>query len=273
MTRTRTVFRPRGVGWLVVVAGALVLALSAPGLVGSASAAACSTSTGAGNCTINASLTVTAGTLTVESSPNLYWSLVQTGYDQWGSGSATALTSCSASGATTSCSSGTKPALLVLDATGSGAGWALSDYLSANTLPSGYVLKFNGAGSATIGDSTASPIGTDPFSATTPGNICDYGSSCTVAAPAATCSHAPLGFSSCPTYAVTMGGTSTAAQVDLYSAAAGSGSGAICFASGTATATGCSGATPSAFYNLGVKGNSAAGSTGATINMAVNSGP
>ena len=128
-------------------------------------------------------------------------------------------------------------------------------------------------GAPTIGNSTASPIGINPFSATTPANSCDYGSGCTVATPAATCSHVPLGFSSCPTYAVTMGGTSTAAQVDLYSAAVGSGLGAICFASGTATATGCTGATPSAFYNLGVKGNSPPGSSGATINMAVNSGP
>lgn len=273
MTRACRLWRAARPMWLAVAAGVLLFAVSAGGFTSSASAAACATSTGAPNCTITASLTVTAGTLALESSPNLYWSLVQTGYDQWASGSATALSSCSASGATTTCSSGTKPTLLVLDATGSGAGWAVSEYLSGNTLPAGYVLKFNGAGSATVGNSTASPIGTDPFSATTPPNVCDYGSSCTVATAAAACSHAPLGFSSCPAYAVTMGGSGAAAQVDLYSAAAGSGLGAVCFASGSASATGCAGTTPAAFYNLGIKGNSAPGSSGATINMAVNSGP
>src|SRR5947209_173725 len=48
---------------------ALAAFCGAPGLVGSASAAACSTSTGAAGCTINANLTVTAGTLTLEASP------------------------------------------------------------------------------------------------------------------------------------------------------------------------------------------------------------
>lgn len=244
-----------------------------PGIVGSASAAACSTSTGAANCTINANLTVTAGTLTLEASPNLYWGMVQTGYDQWASGSASALSGCAASGAVTTCSGGTKPVLLVLDATGAGSGWAVSEYLSANTLPSGYVLRFNGAGSATIGNSTASPIATDPFAGTTPSNICDFGSGCTVATAASTCSHAPLGFSSCPTYAATLGGTNATTQVDLYSAAANTGLGAVCFGSGAATGTGCAGATPTDFFNLGIKGNAAAGSTAATINMAVNSGP
>ena len=257
----------------LVMIGAFAALCLAPGIVSSASAAACSTSTGAANCTINANLTVTAGTLTLEASPNLYWGVVQTGYDQWASGSATALSSCTASGATTTCSGGTKPVLLVLDATGSGSGWALSEYLSSNTLPTGYVLRFNGAGSATLGNSTASPVATDPFAGTTPSNICDYGSGCTAATAASTCSHAPLGFSSCPTYAVTMGGTNATTQVDLYSAAANTGLGAVCFASGSASGTGCSGATPTDFYNLGVKGNSPAGSTSATINMAVNSGP
>src|SRR5262249_34309789 len=108
---------------LGLIAATVVLGLWSPGLVGSASGAACSTSTGGGSCTINASLTVTAGTLTLESSPNLYWAIVQTGYDQWASASATSLSSCSASGTVTTCSGGTKPTLLVLDGTGSASGW------------------------------------------------------------------------------------------------------------------------------------------------------
>jgi hypothetical protein len=238
-----------------------------------ASAAACSTSTGASSCAITANLTVTAGTLALETSPSLYWSFVGTSYDQWASGSATALTGCTASGASTHCSGGTSPVLMVLDATGSSPGWAVSEYLSANTLPSGTVLHFNGAGSSTMGWSQASPVGTDPFAATTPAMICDYASTCTSATAATTCSHAGLGFSSCPSYAVTMGGSGAANQVDLFSANAGTGMGANCFASGTATAMGCTSATPTAFLNMGVKGNATAGSSSATINMAVNSGP
>jgi hypothetical protein len=249
------------------------LALTAPGFVGRAAAAACSTSTGASSCTVTANLTVTAGTLTLESSPNLYWNLVNTGYDQWASGSGSALSSCSASGAVTHCSGGTSPQLLVLDGTGSSSGWAVSEYLSANTLPSGAVLHFNGGGSSTMGWSQASPVGTDPFATSTPTVVCDYASTCTTASAASTCSHAGLGFSTCPSYAVTMGGTSAANQVDLYSAAANSGMGANCFASGTATATGCTGTTGTGFFNLGIRGNTPAGSSSATINMAVNSGP
>jgi len=238
-----------------------------------ASASACSTSTGASSCTVTANLTVTAGTLALESSPSLYWDFVSTGYDQWASASGASLTSCAVSGTATHCSSGAAPTLEVLDATGSSAGWAVSEYLTANTLPAGYVLHFNGAGSATYGFSQVSPISTDPFAGATPANVCDFASTCTAATPASTCSHAPLGFSTCPTYPVTLGGTSATTQVDLYSAAAASGMGAICFATGSATGTGCTGATPDAFYNLGVKGNSPAATTSATINMAANSGP
>jgi len=238
-----------------------------------ASAAPCSTSTGAASCTVSASVTVTAGTLTLEASPNLYWSFVGTGYDQWASGSATTLTGCIASGSGTDCSGGTAPKLLVLDGTGSGSGWAVSEYLSANTLPSGSVFHFNGAGSASMGDSQASPVSTDPFSATTPGNVCDYASTCTPATAASSCSHAGIGFSSCPAYAVTLGGSDATHQVDLYSAAAATGVGAVCFASGSAAATGCTGTTPTGFFNLGIKGSTAPGTTGTTINLAVNSGP
>jgi len=257
---------------------ALVLALvvvigSASWTASPAAAAPCSTSTGAASCTITANLTVTAGTLSLEASPSLYWAVVTTGYDQWSSGSSAALTSCAAVGSLTHCSSGAAPVVQVLDATGAGSGWAISEYLSANTMPTGYVLKFNGAGGATYGYTQVSPIATDPFSGTTPGNVCDYSSSCTAATAASSCSHAGLGFSTCPSYAVTLGGTNATTQVDLYSATAATGLGAVCFGSGTASATGCTGTTSSAFFNLGVRGSTAVGTYAATINMAVTSGP
>ena len=266
-------FIHRRTAYAVIATVASALAFAVAGPVASASAAACSTTTGAGTCTMTANLSVTAGTLSLESSPSLYWSFTSSGYDQWASASATSLSSCSASGSTTTCSGGSKPTLLVLDPTGSGSGWALSEYLSSNTLPAGSVLAFDGAGSATIGNSTASPIATDPFANSTPGTVCDYASTCTVATAASTCSHLGLGFTSCPVYAVTLGGTSATSQVDLYSAAASSGMGAICFASGTATVAGCTGTSPTDYYNLGIKGSTPSGSTAATINMAVTSGP
>jgi len=264
--------RSRALAGIAVVALCVAL-VTMVGDASQASAAACSTSTGATSCTISASLTVTAGTLSLESSPNLYWGLVQTGYDQWASASGATLSGCTAVGSLTHCTGGAAPTLEVLDATGTGSGWAISEYLSSNTLPSGYVLHFDGVGSSTYGYSQDSPIGTDPFSSSTPTNVCDYASSCTVATAATTCSHSALGFTTCPTYPVTVAGTSATAQVDLYSAAASSGLGAICFGSGTATAVGCTGTTPTAFYNLGIKGSAAAGTTSVTINMAVNSGP
>jgi len=267
--------RPRTCSRLFVVTASLAVAVLIACLGGAsrAAAAACSTSAGATSCSITGSLTLTAGTLALESSPNLYWDFVGTGYDQWASASAASLTGCAASGTATHCSSGAAPLLEVLDATGSGSGWAVSEYLSANTLPSGYALRFDGAGSSTYGYSQVSPIVTSPFAGTTPGNVCDYASSCTAATAAASCSHSALGFATCPAYSVTMGGTSATTQVDLYSATAATGLGAICFASGTPTATGCSGATADAYYNLGIKGTTAAGSTSVTTNMAVNSGP
>jgi hypothetical protein len=260
----------------LLVAAALGVVLSMGLVYGSsspASAAACSTTAGAASCTVTANLTVTAGTLTLESSPNLYWGIVQSGYDQWASASGSSLSGCAASGTVTHCTGGTAPQLEVIDGTGTASGWAVSEYLSSNTLPAGYVLAFNGSGSATYGYSQAAPIAADPFTGTTPANVCDYASTCSVATAATTCAHSGLGFTTCPTYPVTMGGSSATAQVDLYSAAASSGLGAICFATGTATAVNCTGTTPSAFYNLGIKGSTGAGTTSATINVAINSGP
>jgi len=251
---------------LMVVA---VLAAS----ITTASAAPCSAGTGASSCTVAASVTVTAGTLTVETSPNLYWTFVGTGYDQWASASASTLSGCAASGTGTTCTGGVAPKLMVLDASGSSSGWAVSEYLSGNTLPSGSVLHFNGAGSGTIGNSQASPIAADPFAGTTPGTVCDYASTCTPATAAGACAHNGIGFTTCPAYAVTVGGADATHQVDLYSATASTGMGAVCFASGSASGTGCTGTVSSAFYNLGIKGNTTVGTTGATINVVVNSGP
>src|SRR3954452_6509957 len=251
----------------VVVLGVLVLG-AAP-----ASAGPCSPTTGASSCTVSASVTVTAGTLTVEAPQNLYWSFVGTGYDQWASGSAGALSGCTASGAVTTCSGGTAPKLVVLDASGTSSGWAVSAYLTSNTLPTGSALSFNGSGSGTIGNSQAAPIASSPFSGATPATVCDYASTCTPASAAASCAHSLLGFTTCPSYAMAFGGADSSHQVDLYSAAANSGLGAVCFASGTATATGCTGTTSSSFFNMGIKGNTAASTTGATINVVVSSGP
>lgn len=258
----------RGMTTICAAALALVAVWAVP-----ASAAPCSTTTGANGCTVSASVTVTAGTLSVAASPNLYWSFVGTGYDQWASGSATALTGCTASGAATTCNGGTAPKLIVLDATGSSSGWAVSAYLSSSSLPPGSVLSFNGAGSGTIGNSQAAPIAGSPFAGSTPGTVCDYASTCTPAAAASSCAHAGLGFTTCPSYAVTFGGADATHQVDLYSAAPGSGLGAVCFGSGTATGTGCTGTASNSFFNLGIKSNSAASITGATVNLVVNSGP
>lgn len=268
---TRRAKWARRLGATIAVTGAAATLLVAGS--DSASAAPCSTSTGASNCSVTASVTVTAGTLTMLASPNLYWNFVGTGYDQWSSGSATALSGCVASGTGTACSGGTAPKLMVLDATGSGSGWAVSEYLSSNTLPSGSVLRFNGVGSASVGNSQAASISADPFSATTPGTVCDSGSTCTAAVAASSCAHVGIGFSTCPAYPVTLGGADSTHQVDLFSAAAASGSGAVCFASGSASGTGCAGTTSSAFFNLGIKGVTSPATTGATINLAVNSGP
>ncbi len=257
----------------------LVIALSVPAIAlagpfGQASAAACSTSSGNASCTISTSVVVTGGTLSLESSPNLYWSFVLNGYDQWASASATALTGCSGSSSGTSCSSGTNPDLEVIDASGSGSGWALSEYLTGS-LPTGAALHFDGTGSATLGHSQNNPIGTDPFSSTVPTTVCDYSSTCTNASTATTCSHAGLGFTTCPTYPVNVAaGTSATSQVDLYSAKATTGLGAICFGTGTATATGCTGTSPDDFYNVGIPANVAANTYSSTvINLTVTTGP
>jgi hypothetical protein len=257
----------------VVGVTAVPLAVAAP-----AQAAACSTTTAASSCTVNATTTVTAGTLGLETSSNLYWAFSDMGYDQHASGSATTLSSCTGGSSGTTCTGGTLPKLLVLDGTGAGSGWALSAYVtSGSSLPTGSVLTFNGAGSGTVGASTASPVATSPFVGTVPATTCDYGSTCTTATAAtASCTHSPLGFTTCPSYGVTvpLAGGSATAQTDLYSAAASSGLGAVCFGTGTATAAGCTGVTPSTFFNLGVKGNTPVGSyTGAVINLTVTSGP
>jgi len=163
----------------------------------------------------------------------------------------------------------------VLDATGSGSGWALSAYLSGNDLPTGSVFHFNGTGSATFGNSQNAAISADPFAGTTPGAVCDFASGCTVATPASTCSHPAIGFSSCPTYPVNVAtGTGATTQVDLYSAAAGTGKGAVCLASGTATGTGCAGSTTADDFNIGIPSGTAIGTYNTTtITVTASSGP
>ena len=257
------------VAGLCVPLGVLV-ATSSP-----AEATTCSTSTGNASCAVSTSVTVTGGTLTLESSPGLYWDYVLNGFDQWASGSSTSLSSCSSTNSGTTCNGGAAPRLEVIDATGSGSGWALSEYLTASDLPSGSVFHFDGSGSATVGNSQDNPISTDPFASSTPGTVCDYGSSCTVATPAATCSHNALGFTTCPSYPVNLAsGTSAAVQVDLFSSTASAGMGAICFGSGSATAAGCTGTSADDLYNLGIKANtSAVSDTSTVINLTVSSGP
>ncbi|HTW99046.1 MAG TPA: hypothetical protein VMD59_09730 [Acidimicrobiales bacterium] len=270
----------RRISWAVgaaLLAGALGAPLVAlGGTAGEASATSCSTTTGNASCSISTSVTVTGGTLTLYSSPNLYWSFVLNGYDQWASASASALSGCTGSSTGTTCTTGAStPHLEVIDATGSGSGWALSEYLSSNDLPTGTVVHFDGTGSSTVGDSQDNPIATDPFSSTTPGTVCDYGSTCATATPATVCSHSSLGFTTCPTYPVNVAaGTSATAQVDLYSATSNSGMGAICFGSGAATAAGCTGTTADDYYNVGIPANTASSTYGTTlINLTVSSGP
>ena len=258
-------------GALVVVAVPIAIT---SGQQAAGAATTCSTTTGNTSCTVATSLTITTGTLALESSPSLYWDVVLGGYDQWASASATTLTSCTNGSGATTCSGGTAPKLLAIDGTGSGQGWGISEYLSTSDLPSGTKLVFNGTGSATIGDSQVSPVSTDPFAATAPTNVCDYGSSCAPATVATSCT-ARLGYTSCPTYPVDMtAGTNATAQVDLYSASSSSGMGAVCFGSGTATAIGCTGITPSDFYNLGVPSNASQGTfTTTVVNLTITSGP
>lgn len=275
-SRGRRVIR-RAMTRAAICAGLIVTGATVATTFGSssASAAACSTSSPQSSCTVTASLTLTAGTLALQSSPNLYWGIDATGYDQWASGSGATLSSCNISaGTVTHCTGGAAPTLEVINPA-SQTGWSLTEYFSGSTLPAGTVIHFDGAGSTTYGYSQLpAAAGADPFASTTPANVCDFGSTCTAATPAATCSDAGLGFVTCPTYPVTMGGSSPTAQVDLYSASSATGIGAICFATGTATAAGCTGGTPDAFYNMGVKATAvAAGSYSVTVNMAVNTGP
>jgi hypothetical protein len=267
----------RAIGAAAIAIGLGVPATALAGAAGQAGATTCSTTTGNSSCSISTSVVVTGGTLSLESSPSLFWSFILNGYDQWASASATTLSNCSVAVTGTTCTTGaTAPELEVVDATGTGNGWALSEYLSnATGLPTGAVLHFDGTGSSTLGKSQDSPIATDPFSSTTPGTVCDYGSTCTVATTATTCSHSALGFSTCPTYPVNVAaGTGATAQVDLYSARASSGLGAVCFASGTATASSCAGTTPDDFYNVGIPANVSANTYATTvINLTVSSGP
>ena len=218
--------------------------------------------------------TYPGGTLTLAASPNLYWGVVQNGYDQWASASATPLSGCTAGGSGTTCSGGSPPMLEVLDTTGSGSGWALTAYRTDGAVPTGSRLNFDGAGSTTPGTSVLSSVATFPFANTAPATTCDFGSGCVVATPAGSCAHPALGVTTCPSYPVNvLSGTSSTTQVDLYSAAAGSGKGDVCLASGTATGPSCTGTTPTGLLDLGVPANAPAGTKVAIFTLTVSSGP
>jgi hypothetical protein len=219
--------------------------------------------------------TYPGGSFAVEASPSLYWDFALDGYDQWASASASALSGCTGDGDGTVCSAGTQPVLEVLDTTGAHAGWSLSAYVTGGSLPAGSVLDFDGAGSAALGTSAQAALEAFPYPSAVPTTICDANSGCLPALPAASCSHPAVGITSCPADPVdVLDGASAGAQVDLYSAAAGSGSASICFATGTATAAGCLGAVPDAFFDLGLPASAASGSHSATtIVLTVSSGP
>ncbi|HTX00494.1 MAG TPA: hypothetical protein VMD59_17070 [Acidimicrobiales bacterium] len=234
----------------------------------------CSTAVGTSSCTVSTSLAVTGGTLGLRSSPTLYFDVDLDGYDQWASGSASPLSGCTGSGSGTTCSGGSAPALEVIDATGSGSGWAISAYLSSSDLPSRSALDFDGAG-ASAGTSVNDPLSVSPFGAAAPAMACDHGSDCTLPIAATSCSHSSLGITACPSYPVNLGaGSGATSQVDLYSATSGSGMGAICFASGTATSPGCGGTSGADFYDLAVPADAAAGALASTlITLTISSGP
>jgi len=214
------------------------------------------------------------GTLTLAAPPTLYWGFALNGYDQWASASATPLSGCTAGGSGTTCSGGSAPTLEVLDTTGAGSGWALSAYVAAGTVPAGSLLDFDGSGSATAGASTDSGLSAFPFSASAPATVCEFDAGCVPVTPASSCSHPGLGFSTCPGYPVNVGaGTGPTAQVDLTSAALGTGEGKVCFAAGPPTGASCAGAAPSAFFDLGVPAAAAAGTTVGTLTLTVSSGP
>jgi hypothetical protein len=234
----------------------------------------CTASAGGAACAVPLALAVSGGTLALQASPQLYWDVGLDGYDQWESASASALSSCSSSGGGTSCSGGSAPRLEVLDATGSDAGWSLTGYLSTSDLPGGSLLDFDGSGGP-IGSSQNDPLSTPPFAAGAPPTTCDLDSTCSEPSLPASCGHAALGVAGCPSYPVDLvpaiGATS---QLDLYSASAGSGMGAVCLASGSATATGCAGTAPGAFYDLGVPADAASGSYATTVlTLTISSGP
>ena len=224
-------------------------------------ASLCSPSSASTSCPVSATISVSGGTLSLLAPSELYFDDLLTGYDQWGTASESPLSGCTSTGERTTCSAGQAPSLEVIDATGSAAGWAVSEYLSSSDLPSGSVIDFDGAGS-TPGDTVAAGLGAFPFTEAAPQSICDYGSTCT---PASILDDAPPNLAS---------GTSASEQVDLYWAWIGSGVGAICLASGSADSHGCAGASPDADFDLGLPGDARVGSkTTTVINLTISSGP
>lgn len=273
--RHRTSFRER-VRCTAIVVGLVASSVAAGPLpVG---AAACSPVTGAASCTATGHLTITAGTLSgtlsLESSPTLYWALVKTADAQWASASATPLTACNTiQGILTHCHGGTGPTLGVQNTTEAPSGWTLSGYLTANTLPNSATLAFNGTGSSTYGYSQRLQTTTAPFPPATPLSSCGYSRSCTIPTPVSTCSPNRDGCASLPSYPVTLSHTSATSQIDLYETTTNTGAGDICFVTPSPAAPGNTPTSPSAFYNLSLHANTTTQITAFTINLAINSGP
>jgi YVTN family beta-propeller protein len=227
---------------------------------------------GSSGCALSADLAVSPGTLSLAGPSELYWDDVLSGYGQWETASVAALAGCSEAGAATTCNGGALEGLEVVDATGSGDGWALTEYLTSSDLPSGSLLDFAGAAS-TPGDSTVAPLTSFPYSATTVGTVCDLGAACTPASAPTSCS--VLSGFACPSYPVQLPtATGPLNQVELFSATPGSGMGAVCLGTGAASAAGCAGITPRGVFVLGLPAYAEAATDASTvINLTVSSGP
>jgi hypothetical protein len=182
-------------------------------------ASACSSSTA--SCSVSGNATLTAGSLALAAPASISWSATLNGSDQ---------------------SVGAAATLEPIDATGSGDGWAVTvtstSFMSASpaaTLPTS-ALSVNGSDSSQSGTSA-------------PGGTCASGSSCTL--PSET--SAPV------TYPLSVpAGSSEPTPVDLYTAKASTGEGAVNLASD---------------WWLSIPGSALAATYTSTISLAIVSGP
>ncbi|HTW97428.1 MAG TPA: PKD domain-containing protein, partial [Acidimicrobiales bacterium] len=278
---TVTVTDSAGTSSSVLGDGATVLQDGGPSAVATASitiATLCNSGAGrivgAAGCALSTDLAVSPGTLSLAAPQALYWDDVISGYGQWETASTAALAGCTSLDAATTCDGGQAGGIEVDDATGSGDGWSISEYLATSDLPAGSLLDFTGAASQP-GDSTVASLTTFPYAGMTTGTICDHGAACTPAVPPAWCTSGGLAATACPGYPLrlaTLAGPQE--QVQLFTAAAGSGMGAVCLASGSTSGAGCAGATPRGVFVLGLPAFARAGTDAATvIELTVASGP